>query len=208
RIVRVVEKPQDPPSDFAVTGIYIYKPCILRACADIQPSARGEYEISDAHTWLINHNYQVGYQEITGWWKDTGKPEDLLHGNDLLMDQMERSEVSEHVRRHESVIINGKVQIGEGTVLEEGTVIRGPVAIGKNCRLKNATVGPYVSLSDQVEIERTHIEHSLVMEQTKIEDGHWINQSIFGRNVEAMPMKDVGKRENRFILGDRSVVHW
>lgn len=208
RITRIVEKPKDPPSDFAVTGIYIYKPCILRAVKDIRPSERGEYEISDAHTWLINHSHNVGYEEITGWWKDTGKPEDLLRGNEHLLDLMEESRVEDGIRREEGVIIEGKVEIGAGTVLKKGTIIRGPVAIGRNCDVHESTIGPYVSISEGARIERSHIERSLIMEGTTIIDGHWITNSIFGRNVRAMPTQGNGERENRFILGDNAVVEW
>jgi glucose-1-phosphate thymidylyltransferase len=208
RIVRVLEKPEHPPSEFAVTGIYIYKPCILRAVADIRPSDRGEYEISDAHTWLINHSYRVGYEEITGWWKDTGKPDDLLLGNEYLLDLMEGSKIAEGVRREEGVIVEGKVAIGEGTVLKQGTVIRGPVTIGKNCDIQKSTIGPYVSVSDGVRIERSHVEHSLIMGGTMIVDGHWVSHSIFGRNVRAMPVQGGVERENRFIIGDHAIVEW
>jgi glucose-1-phosphate thymidylyltransferase len=208
RIARVIEKPEHPPSDFAVTGIYFYKPCILRAVADLRPSERGEYEISDAHTWLINHAYNVGYEEITGWWKDTGKPEDLLHGNELLLDLIDRSEMGDGVRRENGTIVDGKAVIGQGTELGRGAVIRGPVNIGRNCVIKEATVGPYVSVGDNARIERSHVERSIIMEGTSIIDGHWISRSIFGRDVRAMPMVRSGERENRFILGDHSVVEW
>lgn len=208
RIMRIVEKPEHPPSDYAVTGIYIYKPAMLRAVQDIKPSARGEYEISDAHTWLINHNYNVGYEEITGWWKDTGMPEDLLHGNELLLDLLEDSNVVADVVRENGAIISGIAHIDAGTVLRRGATIRGPVTIGRNCVIHEATIGPYVSVSDGVRVERSHIEHSIIMRDTHIIDGHWINRSVFGRNVRAMPLEANGTRENRFIIGDNAIVKW
>lgn len=112
QITRVVEKPKNPPSEFAVTGIYIYKPIILKAVQDIRPSERGEYEISDAHTWLINHAYKVGYEEITGWWKDTGKPDDLLRGNEHLLDLMKDTCTS-----YEGIVTVGNSKKLEGYTL-------------------------------------------------------------------------------------------
>lgn len=208
RITRVVEKPEHPPSDYAVTGIYVYKNPIMRAVEEIQPSARGEYEISDAHTWLINRGYSVGYEEITGWWKDTGKPEDLLQGNALLLDMIEGPRIAADVVREEGVIIEGRVDIGSGTVLGEGTIIRGPVSIGERCEIRASTIGPHVSISDDVKLKRVHVEDSLVMEGTRITNGPRIINSIFGRNVEASPLSGEDAEGRTFLLGDNASVDW
>jgi glucose-1-phosphate thymidylyltransferase len=208
RIVRVLEKPERPPSEYAVTGIYVYKPVILRAVEEIQPSARGEYEISDAHTWLINRGYKVGYEEITGWWKDTGKPEDLLHGNELLLDLMEGPTIAADAIREEGVIIQGKVVVGSGTVLGQGTVVRGPVVIGKNCEIREATIGPHASVSDNVKLKGVHLEQSIVMERTSIINGPRIIRSIFGRNVRMAPVGNAEAKGRSYLLGDYAVVDW
>ena len=118
RLIKVEEKPQEPKSDFAVTGIYIFDKNYFTAFDFLEPSARGEYEISDINTWYIKNNHRVGWKEITGWWKDTGKPEDLLEANQLLLNEVMREEVFNHAKIGGKVQIQGMVQIGEGTEIE------------------------------------------------------------------------------------------
>lgn len=208
RIVRVIEKPVNPPSDYAVTGIYCYKPCIFEAVASLQPSARGEYEISDAHTWLIDHGYRVGWEEITGWWKDTGKAEDLLHGNELLLGKLTHKNFASGVVVDEHVIIDGPVEIGEGTTISKGCVIRGPVSIGAQCKIIDATIGPFVSIADHVTIERTQIERSLIMEGTIIRCADRIVDSVFGRKVIANPRVLNQTGGKRFFIGDSAEIEF
>ncbi|HTK60554.1 MAG TPA: glucose-1-phosphate thymidylyltransferase, partial [Candidatus Baltobacteraceae bacterium] len=166
RIVRVDEKPSDPKSDYAVTGIYVYDRNFFEAFAHIKPSARGEYEISDIHTWLIENGKAVGYEEITGWWKDTGKPEDLLEGNQLLLNEL-ASETREGAV-DASAVIQGKVTIGKGTIIGPKSLIRGPVVIGENARIENSYIGPYTSIGNGVEIYNTEIEHSIVFDDVDL----------------------------------------
>jgi len=206
RIVRVIEKPADPPSPYAVTGIYFYKPCVFEAIAEITPSARGEYEISDVHTKLIESGKKIGYEEITGWWKDTGKPEDLIEGNGLILDMMGASEVSPEAMIEAGAVIDGIVRIGEGALVSRDTVIHGPVTIGAKCVIKSAVIGPKVSISDGSTVERAHIERSILMDEVKVVTGRRIADSIIGKRATIIDRERSEEEGLRFLIGDQSRV--
>jgi glucose-1-phosphate thymidylyltransferase len=206
RIVKVIEKPQDPPSPYAVTGIYFYKPCIFDAIEGLAPSARGEYEISDAHTRLIEMGKKVGYEEITGWWKDTGKPDDLIEGNGFILDLIKASDVSPEAIIEPGAVIDGIVKIGAGTNVSKNSVIRGPVTIGSRCTINGAVIGPYVSISDDSTIERTRIERSIVMEEASISSERHIVRSIIGKRVSISDRERSDEAGLRFLIGDQSLV--
>lgn len=206
RIIRVIEKPVNPPSDFAVTGIYVYSPMIHQAVDAIQPSARGEFEISDAHTWLIEHGGKTGYKEITGWWKDTGKPEDLLEGNALLLDEMQKGEAVNAGACDPTAVIQGKVKIGSGTTIGPGCLMRGPAVIGENCKIENAFIGPYTSIGNDVEIKNTEIEHSVIFDGATINCGKRIVDALVGQKAVITSAQDTLPRGNKLIVGDNAVV--
>jgi glucose-1-phosphate thymidylyltransferase len=208
KIVRILEKPEHPPSDFAVTGIYLYRSPMLTAVKSIAPSARGEYEISDAHTWLIENGYRVGYQEITGWWKDTGKPEDLIEGNSLLLDLIPASSIASDAIIEQGAMIDGIVTIGSGTYVDSGSVIRGPVCIGKNCSIKQSTIHPHVSIDDGASLHDIVVGSSIIMSDATLECGPRIGSSIIGRNVSASAKKEPGQLHHFFMLGDGTVIEW
>ena len=138
KLVRIIEKPQNPPSDLAQTGIYLYSQKIFEAVKAIKPSARGEYEISDANTYMIEKGYNVGWVEVPGWWKDNGKPEDLLEGNQFIMSHFKFEDNRNGAKVGKGVVIQGRVQIGKDTELEENVLIRGPVIIGNNCKIQHS----------------------------------------------------------------------
>ncbi len=207
RIVRVDEKPMNPKSDFAVTGIYLYGPSIFDACDAIPPSARGEYEISDAHTWLIENGGSVGYQEITGWWKDTGKPADLLEGNQLLLAEMKPEHATQEGVVNESAVIHGKVQIGKGTVIGPDTIIRGPVAIGENCTITRSYIGPSTSIGNGVTISDAEIEHSVIFEGVSIVGiKRRLVDCLIGRNAQIVSAESSLPRGHQLLVGDNSLV--
>lgn len=205
RIVRVDEKPSEPKSDYAVTGIYVYDQSFFEAFAHIQPSARGEYEISDVHTWLIGNGKAVGYEEITGWWKDTGKPEDLLEGNQLLLNEMADAS-REGAEIDPSAVIQGKVAIGKGAVIGPKVLIRGPVAIGENCRIENSYIGPYTSIGKGVEISSTEIEHSIVFDHADIDCSTRIVDSLIGANASITSAHATLPLGHKLVVGDNAVV--
>lgn len=206
KIVRVEEKPSNPKSQYAVTGIYIYDSKIFEAVNNIKPSPRGELEISDAHDYLINNGYKVCYSEITGWWKDTGKPEDLLEANRLTLDRI--------IGDHES-IINGKVDdssdIAGKVIIENGaqiirSSIRGPVIIGENTVIEDSYIGPFTSIYYGCQIKNSEVEYSIILEKCRIVDADIrIERSLLGREAEIIKCK-TKPRTQKFIIGDQSIV--
>lgn len=206
RIIRVEEKPQNPKSDFAVTGIYFYDKNFFEAYKKIKPSWRNEYEISDVHTELINMGLNVGYEEISGWWKDTGKPEDLLEANQLVLNDLMRKDPEQHGEIGENVIIQGKVEIGEGTKIGPRVLIRGPVVIGKNCSIHDSYVGPYTSIGSDVEIFNTELEHSVVFDGVKINCRNRIVDSLIGFNAIVTSVNDSLPHGHKIIVGDHGVI--
>ena len=202
RIVRVEEKPKHPKSSFAVSGIYLYDSTIFEAVNNIKPSARGELEISDAHQYLVDHDYKVSYSEITGWWKDTGKPQDLLEANRLVLENIESKNNGK---------VNGKSSISGQVIIEEGTeitdcTIRGPVIIGKNCKIENSFIGPFTSIYHDCFIKNSEVEYSILLKQCKLIDVDIrIEHSLLGNDVEIV--KALGRpHTHRFFIGDQSRV--
>lgn len=199
-IKRLIEKPKVPPSNLALVGIYFFKPVIHEAVRNIKPSWRNELEITDAIQWLIDHGYKVGWTKVTGWWKDTGKPEDILDANRLILDDIERN-----IKVETNAKIIGRVVVEEGTEIDGNTVIKGPVIIGKNCKIKNAYIGPYTSIGDNCIIENTEIEDSVILEGCEIRNAGRILESLIGKEVKIMERNQhpIGRK---LILGDRSQV--
>jgi glucose-1-phosphate thymidylyltransferase len=202
RIIGIEEKPSAPKSPYAVAGIYLYDGSIFEACNQIQPSARGELEISDAHQWLLDHDKAVTYSEITGWWKDTGKPVDLLEANRLVLEHQEarcEGEVDE------ASDLTGNVVIERGARIV-GSVIRGPAIIGERTLVENSYVGPFTSIYHDCHLRGSEIDYSIVLSRVQILDVESrIEGSLLGDEVELVAA--VGKpRVNRFMLSDQSRV--
>lgn len=206
-LVGVIEKPADPKSNYAVTGIYLYKASAhYEAFQNIEPSARGEYEISDIHDWMIKNGKKVGYEVVTGWWKDTGKPGDLLEGNQLLLNEMA---IEDGVASNEAIVedgarIQGRVKIGAGTKIGKDVLIRGPVVIGENVTLENCYIGPHTTIGNDCEVCCAEIEHTIVMENSKIDTSKRILDSIVGRNVQIVRDDDRLPRGHKLIVGENS----
>jgi glucose-1-phosphate thymidylyltransferase len=202
KIVRVEEKPNNPKSNYAVAGIYLYDSHIFEAVKAIRPSSRGELEISDAHQYLIDKGYTIGYTEITGWWKDTGKPTDLLEANRLVLDNIEPS-----VRGtvDERSVISGKVRIDAGARIVN-SVVRGPAVIGERCVIEDSYVGPFTSIGNDTTVRKSEVEYSIVLRDCKILDvGIRLEGCILGNDVEVV--KAAGKpMVHRFLIGDQSRV--
>jgi len=204
KIVKVEEKPLKPKSDFAVTGIYLYKHSIFEAVENIKPSARGEFEISDAHSYLIERGFKVGYQEITGWWKDTGKPEDLLEVNQLILSEI-KTEIEGEIEK--GVVVQGKVKIGKGSKIQgRRTVIRGPAIIGENCLIENCYLGPFSSIGNNVEIYNSEIENSIILDFSDINCEARIVDSLIGNNSLITSVKKTFPAGHKLIIGDQSQI--
>ena len=206
RIVGVVEKPKQPKSEYAVTGIYLYGPPIFEAVRAIRPSARGELEISDAHQYLLDHGYRVGYSEITGWWKDTGKPDDLLEANRFAL---------EHLLDGAAPVIRGRVDdasdVQGKVVVEAGarivaSQVRGPVIIGKDVVIEQSYIGPFTALGERCVIRNSELEYSIVFADTQILDADVrIERSLLGREV-VIRRTASRPRTQKFILADQSLI--
>jgi glucose-1-phosphate thymidylyltransferase len=202
RIVSVEEKPKHPKSSYAVAGIYLYDTHIFEAVKAITPSARGELEISDAHQYLIDKGFVIGFSEITGWWKDTGKPTDLLEANRLILDNMEPAVRGEIDAKS---LVAGKVVIEKGARIVN-SVVRGPAIIGEGCLIEDAYIGPFTSIGNGTVVRQSEIEYSIVLRDCKILNvGIRLEGSILGNDVEVV--EGTGKpRVHRFMIGDQSRV--
>jgi glucose-1-phosphate thymidylyltransferase len=202
RVVRLVEKPKEPIGDLALVGVYMFGPEVFESVNRIQPSFRNELEITDAIQDLIDRGLTVRPHIVDGWWKDTGKLEDMLEANRLILETFERridGSVDAESR------IEGKVVIEEGAVIER-SVIRGPAIIGRGARVIHGYVGPYTAIMNDVEIQDTEIEHSIVLEGSSLRDlANRVSDSLIGRNVRIyrVPVKPSAFR---FMLGDNSEV--
>ncbi|HVF61153.1 MAG TPA: glucose-1-phosphate thymidylyltransferase [Thermoanaerobaculia bacterium] len=202
KVRRLVEKPKEPKSDLALVGVYMFDPHIFESVNRIKPSARGELEITDAIQDLIERGLDVHPHVVRGWWKDTGKLEDMLEANRIVLETLE-------VRRGGEVgkgsQIEGRVQLGEGVEIVD-SLIRGPVVIGAGTRLEHAFVGPYTSIGDRCTLVRCEIENSIVLSDCEIRDIPLrIDGSLVGRNVRIVKT-DYKPKAYRFMLGDNSEV--
>jgi glucose-1-phosphate thymidylyltransferase len=200
KLVDVLEKPTEPPSDFAVTGIYLYNQNFFKTFNHIEKSARGEYEISSIHSFFLKQGYRVGTEEITGWWKDTGKPDDLLHANQLLIDQLPLASTSPVP---EQVVVIGSVWLGKNVVFKGSVTLRGPVIIGDNVTLEDATIGPYVTVGTGSVLKQTHISNSILFNGVEITKPLTLSKSIIGEKVR---IRQAMAEAQQCILGDFSVV--
>ena len=197
-IISIEEKPKSPKSDLAVTGIYIYDSNIFEAVNNIAPSKRGELEISDAHQYLIENDFDITYSEITGWWKDTGQPSDLLDANRLVLDNIQGD--------NNGPIRNSfaKVEVSIGTNCQiENSNINGPMIIGNNSIIKDSVIGPYSSIGEECKIISSNIEYSIIMDGCNISNiSRNIKSSLLGKNVKISSSKD--SNQGRYLLGDQS----
>ncbi len=200
KIIKLTEKPKEPKSNLALVGVYIFDSNIFAAVEDIKPSFRGELEITDAIQWLIDNEYKVEHHEVSGWWKDTGKPEDILAANLLVLEDIE-GKIEGKIDR--SSDISGRVIIEKDAQIIEST-IRGPVIIGSGTKIVKSYIGPFTSVGRGVLIESSEIEHSIVMEESEILNikGR-IDESLIGKGVK-LTSRLAKPSSHKFVLGDRS----
>lgn len=198
RVKRLKEKPKVPPSNYALIGVYFFKPIIIEACKSIKPSWRNELEITDAIQWLIENGYRVEASIVEGWWKDTGKSEDILEANRLILDDIQ----PKNEGKTENSRIMGRAVIESGTVIKD-SVVKGPCVVGKNCRIVNSYIGPYTSIGNNCVIEGTEIEDGVIMDGSAIINAGRIVESLIGRNVKIQECNSKPKGY-RFVVGDNS----
>jgi len=200
-VVRLVEKPADPPSDLALVGVYLFDHRIHDAVRAIAPSARGELEITDAIQWLIDNGHRVTARIHEGWWLDTGKKDPLLEANRLLLERLERR-VDGDV--DDDSTVEGRVVVEAGATVRRST-IRGPVTIGAGATITDSFIGPFTAIGPSCEIVDTEIDHSVVMEHSRIRHAGRLADSLIGREVE-ITRTPGRRRATQLMLGDHSQV--
>jgi glucose-1-phosphate thymidylyltransferase len=196
-VVALVEKPEDPPSDLALVGVYLFDPTIHDAVRAIAPSARGELEITDAIQWLITNGKRVRTELLTGWWIDTGKLTPLLEANRLLLEKIE-TRLDGKIDADSSV--DGRVVVAEGAEIVNST-IRGPVAIGRDTRIVDSFIGPFSAIGDGCEVVNSEIEHSVVMDASKVLHIPRLEDSLIGREA-VIERTSRRPRALRLMIGD------
>ena len=201
KVVNLVEKPQSPPSDLALVGVYMFDSRIYEAVNAIQPSWRNELEITDAIQYLVEKGFCVHPHMVSGWWKDTGKIEDLLDANRLILEGLSSRIEGESVNSR----LNGEVVLDQGAKLVN-SIVRGPAVIGQGTLIEDAYIGPFTAVQNNCRIIGTEIENSIVMERSSILDiSSRIDESLIGREVtiEKCPLRP---QVYRFMVGDQSRV--
>ena len=196
-VVALVEKPADPPSDLALVGVYLFDPSIHEAVRSIQPSPRGELEITDAIQWLITNGKRVRTELLTGWWIDTGKLTPLLEANRLLLEQIE-SRVDGSVDGGST--LDGRVIVDEGAEIVNST-IRGPVAIGRGTRVVDSFIGPFSAIGAGCTVDTSEIEHSVVMDGSQVLHIPRLEDSLIGRET-VIDRTSRRPRALRLMIGD------
>jgi glucose-1-phosphate thymidylyltransferase len=205
KVRKLVEKPPEPRSNLALVGVYMFDSSIFESVKRIQPSARGELEITDAIQHLIDRGLDVHPHIVRGWWKDTGKLEDMLEANRIVLEGLEMPDGANRREIGQGSRIEGRVKLGEGVVLVD-SLVRGPVVIGDGARLENAFVGPYTSIGDRCTLVACEMENSIVLADSEIRDIPLrIDGSLIGRNVRIVKT-DQKPKAYRFMVGDNSEV--
>lgn len=201
KVINLVEKPKEPKSDLALVGVYMFDKNIFKAVNSIKPSWRGELEITDAIQYLIDNDYKVRPHIINGWWKDTGKLEDMLEANRIILGT-KKTDIAGTI--DENSKIEGVVILEKGSSIKNSHV-RGPVIVGENTKIINSYIGPYTSIYYNVTIENSEIEHSIVLENSKIKDIKRLEDSLIGQNVEILKTEKK-PLAYRIMVGDSSKV--
>lgn len=201
RVVRLVEKPKEPKSDLALVGVYLFGPSIIQAAKEIEPSGRGELEITDAIQRLVDLGRTVEAHRVAGWWKDTGQLEDMLEANRLVLDGLQHAVAGQLTECR----IEGRVAVEEGAVLER-CHLRGPVWIGAGARLVDCYVGPYTAISAGAVLDHAEVEHAIILERATITGpGIRLEDSLVGRDA-VVARSDRKPIAVRAFVGDRSRV--
>lgn len=200
KLVMLVEKPKEPPSNYALTGIYFLTPLIFKMIRKLKPSWRGELEITEALQLMLQEGHNVGYRIVEGWWKDTGTVEDILEANILVLDEME-PKVEANV---DGICLQGRVSVGKNAEIKEGAIIRGPTIIGENARIDSGVyIGPYTSVGKNTHFKKGEIENSIIMENCIIEINTKIIDSIIGAGTE-ITTNQKGPKGHKLIVGENS----
>ena len=201
-LLHLVEKPKKPKSDLAIVGVYLFNKHVHTAIRDIKPSWRGELEITDAIQNLIDRGRKVGSYILTGWWLDTGKKDDMLEANRVVLDDLLKREVHGKVDTQSNIA--GRVEIRRGAEIINSQ-IRGPVSIAEGCRISNSFIGPFTSIGEGTVIEDSAIEHSVILGGCHIKNVERLTDSIIGRSCKVIAAEG-NFRHKKLFLGDDAIV--
>jgi len=198
KVVRLIEKPEEPKSNLAVVGTYLFTPQIHKAIAQIKPSLRGELEITDAIQKLLEMGKDVRSHILHGWWLDTGTKDDLLEANRIVLDDFLKRDIKGEVDSQSRIV--GRVEIRKGARIEN-SLIKGPLSIAEGCQIRNSSIGPFASIGARTVIEDSLIEHSVILENCRILKIKRLADSVIGRNTKIIRHKP-DFRELRLFVGD------
>lgn len=205
RVLRTVEKPENPRSNLAVIGVYAFNKHFFEVYPQLRPSHRNEMEVTDAISLLIQSGFKVLPHRVEGWWKDTGKPEDILEANHLLLDGIES--------KNEGIIeagstVKGRVRIGKGSAIKGSSVIRGPCIIGEAATIGPAAyIGPYTAIGDRCVVARAEVDDSIVMDDAVIDVEGKIVLSMIGKGSRILSSDGLLPKGERYIIGENTTIH-
>jgi glucose-1-phosphate thymidylyltransferase len=204
RIERIVEKPKNADSNLAVIGVYFLTPELFSIIDSLKPSGRGELEITEALQNLMRNGKRIEYDYVTGWWKDTGTPQDILDANRFMLDELQ-GQIKGQVESENS--IQGRVVVGSESTVAAGAIIRGPVVVGTGCKIGSGVyIGPYTSIGNNVTIRKGELENCIIMDNCEIEVNVRLVDSIVGAGSKILDAQTMSPRGHRFLLGERSQV--
>jgi glucose-1-phosphate thymidylyltransferase len=201
-VAELIEKPDNPPTNLALIGMYVFSPAVFDAIDNLEPSWRGELEITDAIQRLLEDGYEIDSHVVTGWWKDTGKPKDILEANRLVLENRELA-TSGVVK--EGATTDGRIELASSAIIEDGAVVRGPVSIAEDTIIKSGSyIGPYTSIGPDSVLEDIHIENSVVIGDSEITASGRIVDSLLGRNANIDGADKHLPEGRRLVVGENS----
>ena len=201
KIKKLIEKPKNPPSKYALVGFYIFSSDIFEAIEEIKPSWRGEYEITDAIQILIKKGRKVSYSILKDWWLDTGKKDDLLEANRIVLDDYAERKIEGEIVNS---LIVGRVEVKKGAKIID-SIVKGPCVIGKDTFIKQSYIGPYTSIGARCKILNSEIDFSVIMDEVEVKDIGKMSDSIIGRKAKVLKSDKLPK-SLKLLIGEHSEV--